>query len=338
MRRFAFIMHPLETEDYFRKFPLLKRVPNKIIEKTIRFAPPMKVSEITNLRSKYEAVEGFIIACPLTTKQILNLPKQIILKKLNEAISLSIKLGVEVIGIGGELSVIAEKFQDEILKDSSIPITIGDNYKIAIIIEETLKAIEGKKGDIQNAHIAILGATSSKGTVITRILAPKCKYLTIASETNEDLTKLTRRIMYEHGIAIKISRDIKDILKNNDIVILATNLDKKIINLEDIKTGSVFSELVKDKDLVREIKAKRKDVLTIEEGLIKVPENTEINFNFSLPKELVYASMAETMILALEGKYDEFILGNNLTLESILEINRLSRKHGFQLQQLLDII
>jgi len=41
--------------------------------------------------------------------------------------------------------------------------------------------------------------------------------------------------------------------------------------------------------------------------------------------------MAETMILALEGRCENFSLGKKLQPDKVREIGRLAKKHGFQL-------
>jgi len=41
--------------------------------------------------------------------------------------------------------------------------------------------------------------------------------------------------------------------------------------------------------------------------------------------------MAETMILALEGKVGDFSLGREIRLDQVEEITRLAEKHGFKL-------
>ena len=41
--------------------------------------------------------------------------------------------------------------------------------------------------------------------------------------------------------------------------------------------------------------------------------------------------MAETMLLALEGRYENFSLGKELSLEQVREIGQLAQKHGFKL-------
>jgi predicted amino acid dehydrogenase len=41
--------------------------------------------------------------------------------------------------------------------------------------------------------------------------------------------------------------------------------------------------------------------------------------------------MAETMVLALEGRRESYSLGKDVQLERVHEIAQLARKHGFQL-------
>jgi predicted amino acid dehydrogenase len=41
--------------------------------------------------------------------------------------------------------------------------------------------------------------------------------------------------------------------------------------------------------------------------------------------------MAETMILALDGRYESYSLGKHVQIERVREIARLARKHGFRL-------
>ena len=41
--------------------------------------------------------------------------------------------------------------------------------------------------------------------------------------------------------------------------------------------------------------------------------------------------MSETMVLALEGRLESYSLGRELTVEQILEVDKLAKKHGFLL-------
>jgi hypothetical protein len=41
--------------------------------------------------------------------------------------------------------------------------------------------------------------------------------------------------------------------------------------------------------------------------------------------------MAETMTLALEGRFEDFSIGRGLEMEKVEEIQRLATRHGFRL-------
>ena len=53
--------------------------------------------------------------------------------------------------------------------------------------------------------------------------------------------------------------------------------------------------------------------------------------SIGLPPNVVYACMAETVVLALEGRYETFTVGRNIEWEKVKEIYRLGLKHGMKL-------
>ena len=75
----------------------------------------------------------------------------------------------------------------------------------------------------------------------------------------------------------------------------------------------------------------RDDVLVIEGGIVDVPGEADFGFNFGFPPRTSYACMAETMLLALEKRFESFTLGRDLSVEQVDEITRLAEKHGFKL-------
>jgi fatty aldehyde-generating acyl-ACP reductase len=75
----------------------------------------------------------------------------------------------------------------------------------------------------------------------------------------------------------------------------------------------------------------RPDVLVIEGGVVQVPGPVNFGFDFGFPPGTSFACMAETMILALEGRHESFTLGRDLSVEQIDEIMQMGKKHGFQL-------
>ena len=75
----------------------------------------------------------------------------------------------------------------------------------------------------------------------------------------------------------------------------------------------------------------RDDVLVIEGGVVEVPGDVKFNLNFGFPPQTAYACMAETMVLALEQRYESYTLGRELTVRQVEEISQLAKKHGFKL-------
>lgn len=53
--------------------------------------------------------------------------------------------------------------------------------------------------------------------------------------------------------------------------------------------------------------------------------------NIGLPEGVAYACLAETIVLALEGRFENFTVGRNIEWPKVKEIYRLGLKHGMQL-------
>jgi predicted amino acid dehydrogenase len=65
--------------------------------------------------------------------------------------------------------------------------------------------------------------------------------------------------------------------------------------------------------------------------MVEVPGAVNFNFDFGFPPGKAYACMAETMALALEGRFEDYTLGKNITRDRVEEITKIAHKHGFRL-------
>jgi hypothetical protein len=83
-------------------------------------------------------------------------------------------------------------------------------------------------------------------------------------------------------------------------------------------------------DLSLEDVARRPDVLVIESGEIRLPGEVRMR-NIGLPKGVVYACLAETIVLALEGRFENYTVGRAIEWAKVHEIYKLGLKHGMQL-------
>jgi hypothetical protein len=53
--------------------------------------------------------------------------------------------------------------------------------------------------------------------------------------------------------------------------------------------------------------------------------------DIGLPDRTVYACLAETIVLALEGRYENFTVGRSISWPKVKEIYRLGLRHGMAL-------
>lgn len=77
--------------------------------------------------------------------------------------------------------------------------------------------------------------------------------------------------------------------------------------------------------------AKRPDVLVIESGEIELPTKVKGMKSIGLPPNVIYACLAETIVLALEGRFEVFTIGRDTEWEKVKEIYKLGLRHGMKL-------
>jgi predicted amino acid dehydrogenase len=98
-----------------------------------------------------------------------------------------------------------------------------------------------------------------------------------------------------------------------------------------LKFGAVVCDVARPADVSMEVKEARPDVLVIDGGVVAVPGLPDLGWNFGFEKGLAYACMSETMMLALEHRYEHFSLGVDITIDNIQYFRDLAVKHGFEL-------
>jgi predicted amino acid dehydrogenase len=116
-----------------------------------------------------------------------------------------------------------------------------------------------------------------------------------------------------------------------DLVVTATSgAGKRVLDIMAVKPGCVITDVARPLDLSPEDVARRPDVLVIESGEIQLPGDVDMK-DVGLPPGVVYACMAETVVLALEGRYETFTVGRDIEWEKVKEIYRLGLRHGMRL-------
>ena len=117
-----------------------------------------------------------------------------------------------------------------------------------------------------------------------------------------------------------------------DMIVTSTSgAGKKILDITKVKPGCVITDVARPLDLPPEEVAKRPDVLVIESGEIELPTKVRGMKSIGLPNNVIYACLAETIVLALEGRFEVFTIGRDTEWPKVKEIYKLGIKHGMKL-------
>lgn len=104
-----------------------------------------------------------------------------------------------------------------------------------------------------------------------------------------------------------------------------------MIEPQHLKPGAVVCDVARPRDVSKQVAAMRDDVLVIEGGMIDVPGPVDFGFDFGFPPGKAYACMAETIALALEGRFEDYTIGKDISAAQADEIAAIAKRHGFKL-------
>lgn len=332
MHRFAFVIHPVDVKrDAARKYPIARFLPERWVEKLLLRKEPMVVSRITGVRSLTGAeTEGWFIGCPLSPRMMLSLPLEVVYDKIVRCGEIAQELGAEIIGLGAFTSVVGDG-GITIASRLRIAVTTGNSYTVATAIEAAALGAQKMGIAIEDATVAVVGATGSIGRTCAEALAPQAKSLILLGRDTARLASIAEHLRSLARGAVRVSDDLARDLPGADVIITVTSAVDAVIYPRDLKSGAVVVDVARPRDVSVRVARERDDVLVIEGGLVEVPGEVDFGFNFGFPPRMAYACMSETMMLALEGRIENFTLGKEVSLQQVETTQALARKHGFRL-------
>jgi predicted amino acid dehydrogenase len=333
MDTFAFIIHPIDPKrDVSRKYPILGKI---LSENQINFFstffPPVYISEIEGITSEANGkqIKGWFVACPFTPKRMLELPEKVVYKKIIQTGRMAEKLDAKILGLGAFTSVVGDA-GITIARELEIPVTTGDSYTVSLAVEALLKAAEVMEIPLASASAAVVGANGAIGKVCAELLSEVVGELYLIGRRAEALELLREKLMGSSRAKLHTSTSM-DVLRHAQLILTVTSALHDVVDPEFLQSGAVVCDVARPRDVSAMVAAARDDILVIDGGMVDVPGPVDFHFNFGFPQGKSYACMAETMALALEGRFEDYSLGKDLTRERVEEIARIAKKHGFRL-------
>ncbi len=148
---------------------------------------------------------------------------------------------------------------------------------------------------------------------------------------NEDkLRKLQTDLTPNSKADLMIDTDLKN-LPEAQVILTVSSAVHAIIQPQHLQPGSVICDVARPRDVAASVAAERDDIFVFDGGMVDVPGEVNFNFDFGFPQGKAYACMAETIALALDGRFADYTLGKHITKDRVEEIDQIATKHGFEL-------
>jgi predicted amino acid dehydrogenase len=340
VNRFAFVIHPL-TVDHIFSHPLLRFlrfVPRSLVERSVANMRPTYLSRIKGIRSAAtgQEVEGFLITLGATPREFLRRKPGFTYRRLIVASRMAQRMGAKIMGLGAFTKVVGDA-GITVAQKADIAITSGNSLTVVATLEAAKQAVV-KMGaqDLTKGRAMVIGATGSIGSVCSRLLAQAIHDVVLIAPRPEGLLALKSTIEAETpGARVVVATDPGPHLAEADLVVTTTTaIGEKVIDVLKLRPGCVVCDVARPPDVKEEDALLRPDVLVIESGEVLLPGKPDFGFDIGLPPGVAYACLAETAVLAMEGRYENFTLGRNIEMEPVKEMYRLFKKHGLELEGL----
>ena len=337
INRFAFVIHPLNV-GFIQKHPFFgwtKYLPDDLVEEVSAYIPAMYVSRITGGVSAMtgQRIEGHLITLGATPRMMLKHNAAFSYRRINEAARLAERKGARIMGLGAFTSVVGDA-GITVAHEADIAITSGNSLTVAMTLEAAKQAVKLMGAtDLTQGKAMIVGATGSIASVCSRLIAQAIRNVVLVSIEPEKLLELKRIIEEETaGAEVTIATKAGDLISDCDLVITATSaFGQRVIDITKCKPGAVVCDVARPPDINPAEAALRPDVLVIESGEVIIPGDVDFGYDIGLPPKTSYACLAETACLAMDGRFEDYTLGRNITMERVKEIYKIAQKHGFKL-------
>ena len=122
---------------------------------------------------------------------------------------------------------------------------------------------------------------------------------------------------------------LDDALADADIVLVATSSDVALIDPDRLRRGTLVCDVARPRN-VAPSRTGSDQVLVFDGGLIKPPFDIDLGPFQTLPANLCWGCLGETMLLALAREDRDYSIGSHLAVADADRIAELAAIHGFE--------
>lgn len=298
-----------------------------------RFLPP-QITRTTLVTSSTGARTGMVfVGLPQTAEQYAGSWRRREVGWLREALHQALDLGREAgcttAGFGGFTSIVLDNLRT--LDAPDLALTTGNALTAAAGVDALLDAADRHGITPSGATLGIVGALGNIASVHAQVMVHEVGRMVLIGTPRSE-TRLARfretRIPEALRSRVEISTSL-DALQRCDLVLTASNAAATLLEPGHLATDRevVICDLSVPADCGPDIEA-LPHCEVIRGGLVSFEGNGHLDVpGIPLPRGQVYACMAETVLLGLEGIRDDFSRGT-IEVAQVERIRAIARKHG----------
>tara|TARA_Y100001968_G_C19435354_1_gene759323 strand:- start:2138 stop:3181 length:1044 start_codon:yes stop_codon:yes gene_type:complete len=296
-------------------------------------APPQLVEHVEIISKTGKKIEGtYIDSC--FVPEMLSRFKTARRKVLN-AMELAQKKGINITALGGFTSIIFENFNllnHQHVRNTKLSwerFTTGNTHTAWVICRQLEINASHIGIDLNNAKVAVVGATGDIGSAVCRWLSHRTcvKELLLVARQQKPLADLQQEL----GGGKVVS--LQEALPLADAVIWVASMPRTLeIDSSILKKPCLMIDGGYPKNL--DEKFSGEGVKVLKGGIVEFYQDIGWNMmqlaEMEKPQRQMFACFAEAMLLEFENCHTNFSWGrNNITLEKMDFIGEASLKHGF---------
>lgn len=307
--RFAFIVHPRNLDEIFLKYPLLRSFSRDRVAAFLKRMQPFLVSPIVRFEESDAEELGWLFATPLTP-DLIEEDADLARQKIHDAVEMAQQAGANLVGLGGWNASLSHHGRD--LAHSQIAVTTGLIMTVATILSDIAEILRWKGIPMREATVAVVGSGGAVGRA----------------------AKLELQGVVKRLFSLSAQEKERSCIREADLVLVATRAVGPVVYPQDLKDAAIIYDVSQPSNVPTDLSDTRPDVVVIHGGLVKTPGFDYGPF-LGLPPETAFACLAETLLLALEGKLSDGAAGIDSS-DRVNEIAEKAQRYGFVSAMKLD--
>lgn len=343
---FAFLIHYTEKSDVLHSDPSLVALGEDGLGRWLDWVKrlgPGTVRTLPTIRSKTGAVaSGCIMSVPMLPQDMQGAGRSQAVAMIRDAAQMAAAAGAGRLGLGAYTSIVTRG--GETAAGYGPAVTSGNTLTTVSAVKAIRRVAERSGLALRDAHVAVVGATGAIGRLAAMMLARDVAGVTlIGNASNPFAPRLLANVAREVAAVAEIARQLAgrpgeipllattdlSTIRAADIVLVATSSEVTLVDPRTLTPGTIVCDIARPPN-VAHAEMMETEVLVFDGGLVEPPFELDLGPFQTLPVNLCWGCLGETMLLALAGEARDISLGSRLSLEDADHIARLAEVHGFE--------